>query len=321
MIPLQTASPHPVTHIVFSPDGAAVAVAQPFHGVTVIERATGRTVAVCAMPRRATLTGLTFCGDGRVLAVAHAKGLEVFDARTGAAVLRNFHYPRTRQLAASGDVVLGATCGNETVLRKLLTVADTTISLLQPRAAVYRADLAFLTCAPDGSRLLSASGNRFVLLDASAGRTIAEIECPTGDSQVKRVAKFCPLGRRFAVNDGRTLDVYDAPDTFDETGDDEPTAAAVAPMPHTLLAPVFTLKPDKPAGSDWCPPFALLADGRGLLVKRPRNRVQLWDSPTGTLVNEWSWQFEWVTCVAVCADGLTAVAGGRFGRVLLWDLE
>jgi WD40 repeat protein len=49
--------------------------------------------------------------------------------------------------------------------------------------------------------------------------------------------------------------------------------------------------------------------------------VQLWDAPTGTLVNEWSWRFEWVTAVALSADGLTAVAGGRFGRVILWDLE
>ena len=85
---------------------------------------------------------------------------------------------------------------------------------------------------------------------------------------------------------------------------------------------MFVLRPERASeAGNWLPPFALLADGRGLLVKRPGNRVQLWDAPTGTLVNEWSWRLEWVTCVGVSADGLTAVAGGRFGRVLLWDLE
>src|SRR4051794_15809730 len=106
MIPLQTASPHPVTHIVFSPDGAAVAVAQPFHGVTILERATGRTLTVCAMPRRAALTSLTFSGNGKFLAAAHAKGLEVFDASTGVPVFRNFHGPQKFHLAVWGDTLL-----------------------------------------------------------------------------------------------------------------------------------------------------------------------------------------------------------------------
>jgi len=120
------------------------------------------------------------------------------------------------------------------------------------------------------------------------------------------------------VYDTRDLE-DDGADATDPPGDARP---ARAPRPHVRLEPVFVLRPERAAeAGEWLPPFALLADGRGLLVKRPRNRVQLWDAPTGTLVNEWSWRLEWVTCVAVCADGLTAVAGGRFGRVLLWDLE
>src|SRR5262245_24731336 len=91
MIPLQTASTHPVTHIVFSPSGSTVAVAQPHYGVTILDRATGGTLAVCAMPRRTMLTGLTFCGDGKYLAASHARGTEVFDATTGSRVAVNFH--------------------------------------------------------------------------------------------------------------------------------------------------------------------------------------------------------------------------------------
>ena len=326
MIPLQTASPHPVTHIVFSPDGSAVAVAQPHHGVTLIERATGRTLAVCAMPRRGALTGLTFSGNGKFLAAASPKGLEVFEAATGAPVFQNFHGPQKFHLAVRGDVVLGCPPRSYTALRPMVKATDTITGPDSTKAILYRGALTFVTCAPDGSHVLSAGRNRLVLLNVASDRTVAEIDrTATDDPRNKVVAQFCPLGRRFAVSHGSGIDVYD-PTGLGDDGADPPGAddapVEVAPMPHTLLAPVFTLRSDRPGGeNEWHPPFALLADGRGLLVKRVRNRVQLWDAPTGTLVSEWSWRFEGVTCVAVSADGLTAVAGGRFGRVLLWDLE
>lgn len=337
MIPLQTGSPHPVSHIVFSPDGDAVAVAQPNTGVTILERASGRTLAVCAMPRRAYLTGLTFCGNGRFIAAAHAKGLEAFDARTGTPVYKNFHYPQPRQLAVRGDVVVAIASEDYTALRPMLKVTEEGVVAGPSKSLFYRNGLAFVSCAPDASRVLSVVGDRLVLLDVAAARELIEIESPVDDPQAKCVAKFCPFGKRFVLNDGRTLGVYDASELTEEEAEGEQqadiplvqrangtqtaVAVEVAPMPHTLLAPCFSLRPDKVCERGWYPPFALLADGRGLLVKRPRNRIQLWDAPTGSLVNEWSWRFEWVTCVAVSADGCTAVAGGRFGRVLLWDLE
>jgi hypothetical protein len=320
MIPLQTASRHPVTNVAFSPDGSAVAVAQPFHGVTILDRATGRTLALCAMPRRAALTGLAFCGNGKYLAAAHAKGVEVFDAATGAVLWQNFHYPRQFQLALRGDTVFGA-IARFAYLQPLFRVTEEGIGAPKEHGR-HRGEFKFAACAPDASRFLGTLAKRLVVLDGQTTHTIAQAECAAVESP--RVASFCPLSRRFAVNDGRTLDVYDLGEVSEEC--DEPAEAEgespVAPMPHTLLEPVFTLTPDNPkeVGS-WYPPFALLADGRTLLVKRPRNRVQWWDAPSGSVLGEWSWQFEWVTCVAVSADGLTAVAGGRFGRVMLWDLE
>jgi WD40 repeat protein len=291
---------------------------------------------VCAMPRRAYLTGITFCGNGRFVATAHAKGLEVFDATTGAPVFKNFHYPQPRQLAVRGETVVATAADTYTALRPMLKATEDAVFAGTLKAIFFRSKLAFVSCAPDASRVLSADGNRFVLMDVASDRTVAEIECPAGDPSGERAVKFCPLGKRFVINDGRTLEVYDASGLTEEEAEDDQsadtplvqrangtqTAVAVAPMPHTLLAPVFALKPDDSRQTwGWYPPFALLADGRGLLVKRPRNRIQLWDAPTGRLVNEWSWRLEWVTCVAVSADGLTAVAGGRFGHLLFWDLE
>lgn len=186
--------------------------------------------------------------------------------------------------------------------------------------------------SPDGRFAILGSSHFYEdLFDLASHRMVARID--RGEPHRRTVAGFCPLGRRFALNNGDAIDVYDAgaPDEEDEDEQQPDTPlvqrakgkrVALAPKPHTRLAPVFTLAPDKASEvGDWYPPFALLADGRGLLVKRPRNRVQLWDAPTGALRNEWSWRFEWVTCVAVSADGTTAVAGGRFGRLLLWDLE
>jgi WD40 repeat protein len=351
MIPLKTASGHPVTHILFSPDGSAVAVAQPHSGVTILERATGRTLTTCTMPRHATLTGLTFCGGGRFLAAASAKGIVVFDASTGARILVDPNYPKPRILADRGSVVLSAVLTKYAAVRPELWVSDSGVAQRSAKCAFYRSDFAIIGLSPNGSLVIGTERGEYALRGVGTPHLEARVERLTAtEPSEKSVAKFCALGRRFAINDGRTLDVYGTADLAEGDEDDQPaatplvqrtngsqacaaprdlspakpgfTAAPVAPMPHVVLAPTFTLKSEKSGvESGWYPPFALAADGRGLFVKRPRNRIQLWDAPTGTLVNEWSWRFEWVTCVAVSADGLTAVAGGRFGRVLLWDLE
>lgn len=333
MIPLQTAASHPVSHIVFGPDGATVAVAQPHYGVTVLERASGRTLAVCAMPRRAALTGLTFCGAGKYVAAAGAKGLEVFDATTGECVATDFRDSfKYMRLAARDGIAYGLG----------LDLAGPVWRPQAPNGTEFPLDPLsngrnlWLALSPDGRFALEPGGRkpsrRAVLYDATAARVIAKIELPAAGEAV-RVAAFCPLGYRFAINDGYTLNVFGTFAPADESEDeqtadtplvqrDNGTQPAPAPKPHAVLESTFSLKPEKASeAGTWYPPFALLADGRRLLVKRPRNRIQLWDAPTGTLSNEWSWRFEWMTCVAASADGLTAVAGGRFGRVLLWDLE
>jgi hypothetical protein len=326
MIPLQTASRHPVSHIVFSSDGTAVAVAQPHYGVTILDRATGGVLAVCAMPRRGELASLTFCG-GKYLAASHAKGLEVFDATTGRQIAANFRRPfKSLHLAERDGNAIGLGSHTYGPVWQPEKPNDTTDSF-HPLASGRNHSM---TLSPSARFTLEpVSGYRVKLLDWDAARDVAEIDRPDDvDSDGPVVAKFCPLSRRFALNDGCTVDVYDTQtDESEQYTDSSPAqtttgdSVAVAPMPHTLFSPVFRLRPEEASESGkWYPPFALLGDGRGLLVKRPRNRIQWWDAPTGTVVNEWSWRFEWVTCVAASADGLTAVAGGRFGRVLLWDL-
>jgi WD40 repeat protein len=318
MIPLQTGSPHPVTHIRFSPDGGVIAVAQPHHGVTLLERASGRVIATCAMPRRGVLTGLTFCDGGRYVAAASAKGLEVFDAATGRPVARNSRAAcQGLRLAERDGVALGFghdVCGPVWHPERP-SRTEAAFNALMNHVGPW-----FVPSA-DGRLAVQPVGQVVKLYDTRTHRYTAVAYRAAANDHA--ACDFCPLGRRFAVNDGRTIDVFDIdPPHDDESEAESQSGLPVAPQPHVRLDPTFSLGPDRPSEAPgWFPPFALCADGRGLLVKRPRNRIQLWDAPTGTLRNEWSWRFEWVTCVAASADNLTAVAGGRHGRVLIWDLE
>lgn len=321
MIPLQTASPHPVTHLRFSPDGALLAVAQPHHGVTVLERATGKMVATCWMPRRGTLTGLTFCGGGKHIAAASAKGLEVFDATTGEQVFRDYgmSYKGMRLAERDGEVV-GFGLYTSGPIWSSARAADPK-DAFDPLMNVYRPSF---TPSPDGRFALEPVYRAVKLHHIHARRYVAEVGLAGAPAAGVVACAFCPLSRRFALNDGSTLDVFDftPPEDDDEPKGESESGLPVAPRPHVCLEPVLSLKPERPFETGgWFPPFALCADGRGLLVKRPRNRIQLWDAPTATLLHEWSWRFEWVTCVAASADNTTAVAGGRHGRVLIWDLE
>lgn len=310
---------HPVTHLVFSPDQSVLAVAQPHCGVTLVERASGRTVAVRPLPRRGALTGLAFTGDGRLLVAASAKGVSAFAARTGAPVAsRGYGVGCATLLATMPCGVLELR--PDGWRREHLTAALLAQNFDRP----WNIERLFgkAVAADPGGRLalVARSLSSVALLDLARGRVTARLGRPEAKSvpySPLPVAQFCPVGRRVAVNDGATLDVYDLAETPDE---DEPADAV--PAPRAVLEPTFALRSEKAAEArSWHPPFALLADGRGLLVKRPRNRVQLWDAPANALVAEWSWRLEWVTCLAAAPDGLTAAAGGRFGRVLLWDLD
>src|SRR5262249_49774944 len=125
---------------------------------------------------------------------------------------------------------------------------------------------------------------------------------------------------------GRTVDVFDstAEDPEDPDGvTARPEEKPKAPRPRPVLSPVFQLGPPEkwPAGTPWVPPVAFTPDGRRLLVRRPNNRVQLWDAAARCRLNTGGGGVDGVTCLAVAPDGLTAVAAGRFGRGVMWDLE
>lgn len=327
MFTVRTASGHPVRRVAFSPCGRWFAAAQPHHGVTLYDRASGEAVRTVGNPRRPDYSTLAFLRRGAWLAAGGSKGLEVFDAATGAAAFVNSHsYCCDLRLASHGDVILGA--GRLSIIELLIPAgADG-----RDRRGYWPAEsfgpggrvrFTYHDVAPHGEWAIAfrEDGNP-VAVDLVNRREAHALTHPARISWVDALTNrntpnvtFSDAPRA-AFGDGKTIVV------FDLARADGPDDEGVIPAPRPVERPVFTLTPPDgwPAATPWHPPVALTPDGRGLLVKRPRERVQLWDVDAGTLAAEWSWRLDGITCLAVAPDGLTAVAGARRGRLVIWDL-
>lgn len=346
MLDVKTASTHPVTHVVFHPNDGSFAVAQPHSGVTLCERSSGQALRTVPVARVGEFASVCLFAGGAKLAVSSHKGVSAFDLATGAllghgraGLLGN------ALLAERGDALLAVSLHGISTITLPEAGFHRLGTLPVPLSA--RAGLVALSpCGRWGFGVYSRANP--ALVELATGRAVAAIAHPfrnTG-SAFPGVC-FAANGSRFAVCDGIEVSVYHTPEpeaeaeADDEEGDAPDATVPTAPKPRPRLQPVFRLPPpddyhpapprpsrqprfaderNRPAGA-WRPPMAFTPDGRALLVRRPRNRVQLWDVATGTLAGEWSWRLEWVTCLAVAFDGLTAVAGGRFGRAVMWDLE
>jgi hypothetical protein len=346
MLAIQVASTHPVSHVAFSPDGGAFAVGQPHAGVTLCDRATGQTLVTMPVLRAGELASLAFCDGGRTLAASFRKGVFLFDVASGAALARQGGYALTNaSLAAGAGGLLAVNYGG---LREV-QLPQAPGELIRSRHRHLTTRSVRVALSPCG-RWVFGVYERIApsLTSVATGRLAATLDHPYRHRYRQSVAvTFAGDGSRLAVCDGNDVVVYDTPagrepeEAESEVGDQEPEDRGdrpeVAPKPRALLGPVFRLGPPEgfraaarklpdfageaePVNPRWYPPVAFTPDGRRLLVRRPRNRVQLWDVAGANCVAEWSWRIE-VTCLAVAPDGLTAVAGGRFGGAVAWDME
>jgi hypothetical protein len=316
---VRTASRHPVCRLAFSPCGSWLAAAQPHHGITLHDRASGAAVRTVGSPRRPDYTSVTFLRDGAWLAAAGSKGLEVFDTATGDVVGTNSRWFMCGlRLGCRGGVVLAG--GAPSILEILLPPEGGEVG----RRGYLSVDgVAYYEPAPDGRWAVGfREGGNPVAIDLSARRVAHTLAHPVRARWYDQSASALAVGfasdsSRVAIGDGATVSVFDL-----HSAGEAPSDLVGIPAPYPVVPPVFTLPPPDrwPAGTPWQPPFALTPDGRQLMVLRPRQRVQMWNVDEGTLEAEWSWRLEGITCLAIAPDGLTAVAGGRFGRVLTWDL-
>ncbi len=330
MFDIKTTFPHPVTHIAFNPNGTGFAVAQPHSGITQFDRVTGQPTAVIPAPRTGGYSSLLFCENGTRIAVGSHRGTHLYEATTGRLLAAGTGWSLSRGVLAERDgQLLGAFPYG---LREFRAYPES------GTLAAYSRSLSSVavpvTLSPCGTWAFGVRGHtRPVLLDLETRKIAAEIDHPhRGTGYTVPTVCFAPNSERFAVCDGDDVRVYVSGDAAAD-GESEPAqrpsllqrviGTVLAPRPRLLLKSTFALqKPDGVGSRErWQPPVAFTPDGRGLLVRRPRNRVQLWDVATASLVGDWSWRTDTVTCLAVAPDGLTAVVGARFGRVVVWDLE
>ncbi|VTT97059.1 hypothetical protein : WD-40 repeat-containing protein OS=Anabaena sp. 90 GN=ANA_C12029 PE=4 SV=1 [Gemmataceae bacterium] len=337
MYTLTTASPHPVSHMLFHPDGATFAVAQPNSGVTLVDRASGRVVGTIPVPRVADYSSIIFVENGARLVAASARGVTVCDTATGEILVQFGKGMLSGAALAECATGIVAATGNGLRTLSLATVisGDRTLTVLEKRTRSLQSRALLVAVSPGGQWSVGVYGRvKPSLIDIGTGRVALGLDHPYRlEGPYARnlpVVTFAPNGDRFAICDGVNVTVFDTPREESEPEDDEPdpslvqrAATATAPKPRAIVEPVFTLnRPSGVAATDpWRPEVAFTPDGRSLLVRRPRNRVQLWDVGTGSQAGEWSWRLDSVTCLAVAPDGLTAVAGARHGRVVVWDLE
>jgi WD40 repeat protein len=341
MLEIQTRSRHPVSGVVFSPDGATFAVVQAHDGVTLFDRATGRVTAAMPAPRAGDHVSAAFCDGGAKLLVGTHQRLFLYDCATGSLLAQQVGWMfGSRDLGARDDLVLALTWHGLRELRLPREAGGPILSQSLPLTT--RATL--IALAPCGMWVVGVyARSGLSLSDIDTRRVAATLDHPSrGADGAVHTAAFAADGSRLAVLDGNEILAYDTPrresgveGPDEEAGEPSRSGLELAPKPRLLLKPVFRLgSPEdyRPAPltpvafSDarpnlrWRPPVAFTPDGRGLLVRRPRNRVQLWDVASGNRTGEWSWRLE-VTSLAVAPDGLTAVAGGRFGRAVVWDME
>lgn len=336
MLTLTTASPHPVTHVLFHPNGSTFAVAQPNFGVTLFDRGSGTVVGTIPVPRVAEYSSILFVEGGARLVVASARGITLCETATGTVLVqRGKDTLAGAALAERAGGLIAASSRGLSDLRIVTGAIDhQPFTVLEEKTRPLQSRAALVAVSPGGCWAVGVYTRvKPSLIDISTGRVALALDHPyRGDAPFSRVPEvtFTPNGDRFAIRDGINVSVFDTPRADLEPDDDEPdpslvqrVATATAPKPRAIVEPVFSL--NRPAGvaaaDRWLPQLAFTPDGRAVLVRRPRNRVQLWDVATGTHAGEWSWRLDSLTCLAVAPDGLTAVAGARRGRVVMWDLD
>ena len=325
---LRSASGHPVSHVAYSPDGATFAAAQPHSGITLHDRITGKAIRTAGSNRMGSYRGLAYVNDGTRLVASTPKGLEVFDVANGMAAVMEHRHGKDALLGTNGHDLFAAwaTWVERVEFSSAPPVAHEVWRPSEIHIEGYSADGRLVAWVMRTNRLVISS-----VFATRVGRVCATAEVP-GLKRLPLVQAevglrrppgpervvFSPRGDRFAVRTGKAVVVFDVPreeEPEEEEGD--------VPSPHGVLRSVFELHSlvKLPTGEAWTPPVAFTPDGKGMLVRRPHQQVQLWDVASGTLLNQWNWQLEGVACLVVAPDGLTAVAGGRFGKVVVWDLD
>lgn len=306
---------HPIVRLAFSPDGRFLVTAQPHTSVCVRDRLDGSAVHTVKMLRIASFNDVALGRTGQWLAVIANHRVHFSDTTTQAVA----ESPWSR----TGFQCVGfSACGTMALLGQGFGYVS--VDLSPPfwtnwqgvRYHTYHTQAATLGFTSDSRFAVAARHNRNpVLIDLSRDTIAADLDFPNRISYQMHPPPRVTAGYdRVAIGQGECVAVYDL------TGFEPPEPKAKT---KPVLQPmrVLTPPPDLPEEANWFPPIAFTPDGKAVLTGWERMRVRMWDLESEDVRREWYWRLEDLRSLAVAPDGLTAAAGGRLGKVMVWDLD
>ena len=294
MLLLKGHDPRQAVHsVAFAPDGATLASCGLDDTVRLWDLRAG-TGQVLAWPYGYVTRSVAFSPDGGTLAWVSAADVHTCALATGERQAVNVGergYPVFAVVRYSPDGALLAVAGSDLHLLEVGT--------WRPRLAwgdIVTGSVAF---APDGRRLaagvcrgeLPRFEHAVHLFDPARPEHVGGLPAPR---RVTDLA-FAPDGATLAGACGRSLTVWD--------------------MAHSrqLL--------QHQVGTQSVKSVAFTPDGRFLLVACNDRSVRVWDTRSWSEHTAFDWGIGPVETVAVAADGMRAAAGGRSGKIVVWDLD
>jgi WD40 repeat protein len=289
---------------------------------------------------RETPASLAFVAEGHTLAAGWPWSIQLWDTATGDKQLileGHRHFSASLAFAPDGRTLLSAG-------RRLGGYGPDVVQAIQWDLADGRVRAEFVGPPADAVNPAAALDAQTVLwvrpaLGGKAGPVAALTDVPTGRPRVVlaapgpiRAGALTPDRRTFAAAVRGDLLVWAVPEAVPPADSSchgllwrwwHPASSAAAPP----RPPARTLA----GAAERLDVVAVTPDGRRVLAGGAAGTVRVWDvpdlgpGPNGPAVPvparaALQWGVGPITALAVAPDGLTAVAGGGSGRVVVWDV-
>jgi WD40 repeat protein/serine/threonine protein kinase/tetratricopeptide (TPR) repeat protein len=310
----------------FSPDDGRIAIGwRLWGGMSIVDTATGRTIAQHGSAHASPMTAMTFSGDGTKLATADAEGVikiwvdaRKLTSKSTALVTLKGHGAAIHSVGFSSDGKrLVTTSADKTARVWDLENAGAAIRSLE---RISNNECLVARFSPDGQLIAGADNRGSVRLwDAATGRLVREL--PAGDKGRVRSVAFSPTDQRLlAVGYGGEVDVSHVALWDLDAGTELARLPGATDLPNFFVdainGPVDALA--------FSPDGKLLAAGFGaktMLVggRRFPTPLKVWEVATRRLIRRLSGHTNYCVSLAFSPDGRLLASGSHDGTAIIWS--